>query len=376
MTYHKALPGLFLAALAALPFAAGDRTEARQRGLSVPELMIRSRSQEQPSPSQQPIKLPEGNPLELLRVEGNVYLIAGGPSNVSVQIGDEGVLVVDSATPDLSDRVVQAIRVLSDGPISYVINTTPDKDHYGGNEKIGQAGVNPTVAPPGLAGPGSQPEDAQGGGGNNPNQLRPQGAIVFSHENLLNRMSAPTGATPAEPFPLWPSNTFFTVKKTMWFNDEPIEMRHVANAHTDGDILVFFRRSDVVVAGDIVHSLQYPVFDPKRGGSIQGILNGLNEIIDITVPRFNQQAGTRVVPGHGRILNEADVVEYRDMMTIIRDRIKSYVEKGQTLDQVKKIGPTADYDPLYSVPGWTGEMLTEAIYNELRQAKPAAPGSR
>jgi glyoxylase-like metal-dependent hydrolase (beta-lactamase superfamily II) len=365
-TRTHALPALILGSLLLLPFATGQRTLAQQPQPSVTDLMIQSRSQEQPSPSQRRMKLPDGNTLELLHVYGNVFMIAGGPSNVAVQVGDEGVLVVDTATPDVSDQVLQAIRVLSDKPISYIINTTSDREHYGGNEKIGQAGQNPTVAPRGLAGPGSIPDDQQGGG-NNPNQLRPQGAIVFAHENLLNRMSAPTGSTPAEPFGLWPSNTFFTPKKTMWFNDEPIEMRHVPAAHTDGDTLVFFRRSDVVVAGDVIHTLQYPVFDPKRGGSIQGILDGLNEIIDITVPRFNQQAGTRVVPGHGRVLNEADVVEYRDMMTIIRDRIKSYVEKGQTLEQVKKIGPTLEYDPLYSVPGWTGDMLIEAIYNELQQ---------
>ena len=322
-----------------------------------------------------PIKLPPGNTLELLPVAGNVYLLAGGASNVALQVGSEGVLMVDSATADISDQILEAVRVLSDLPISYVINTTSDRNHYGGNEKIGQAGQNPTVAPRGLAGPGSVPDDG-GGGGNNPTALRPQGAIVFSHENVLNRMSAPTGATPAEPFAMWPSNTFFTMKKTMWFNDEPIEMRHVANAHTDGDILVFFRKSDVVVAGDVINTLQYPMFDPKRGGSLQGILNGLNEIIDITVPRFNQQGGTRVIAGHGRILNEADVVEYRDMMTIIRDRIASYVEKGQTLDEVKKVGPTFEYDPLYSAPGWTGEMLIEAIYNELRQTKAAGTAAR
>jgi cyclase len=371
ITRTRAVAVFLVASLVVIPFVAADRIQAQQ---SATDAMIQSRSQEQPSPSARRIKLPEGNRLEVLHVVGNVYVIAGGPSNVAVQVGEEGVLVVDTATADVSDQVLQAIRVLSDGPISYIINTTSDKEHYGGNEKISKAGQNPTVAPPGLAGPGSIPEDGQGGG-NNPTQLRPQGAIVFSHENLLNHMSAPTGATPAEPFALWPSNTFFTPKKTMWFNDEPIEMRHVPAAHTDGDTLVFFRRSDVVVAGDVINTLQYPSFDAKRGGSIQGILDGLNEIIDITVPRFNQQAGTRVVPGHGRILNEADVVEYRDMMTIIRDRVKSYVEKGQTLEQIRKVGPTAEYDPLYSAPGWTGDMVVEAIYNELKQSSATGTAS-
>jgi glyoxylase-like metal-dependent hydrolase (beta-lactamase superfamily II) len=365
---RRVVPAIILAALVATPFSPVDRVQAQQR---VTDQMIRSRSQEQPQPSARTIALPAGNKLEVLPVDGNVFMIAGGPSNVTVQIGDEGVLLVDSGTAELSDQILQAVRALSGGPISYIINTTSDRDHYGGNEKIGKAGQNPTVAPRGLAGPGSIPEDA--GNGNNPTQLRPEGAIVFSHENMLNRLSAPTGSTPAEPFALWPSNTFFTEKKTMWFNDEPIEMLHAPAAHTDGDIMVFFRRSDVVVAGDVINTLGYPTFDPKRGGSIQGVLDALNHVIDITVPRFNQQAGTRVVPGHGRILNEADVVEYRDMTTIIRDRVKLALEKGQTLEQFQALKPTLDYDGLYSVPGWTGEQFVEAIYNDLR--KPRATGT-
>jgi glyoxylase-like metal-dependent hydrolase (beta-lactamase superfamily II) len=337
-----------------------------QTPASITDQIIMSRSQEQPSPSQRAIPLPAGNPLTLLRVLGNVYMIAGGPSNVAFQVGSEGVLVVDTATAEVSDQVLQAIRVVSDKPISYIINTTPDKQHYGGNERISKAGENPTVALRGLAGPGSVPDDG-GGGGNNPNQLRPTGSIVFSHENMLNRMSAPTGEVAAEPFALWPSNTFFTPKKTMWFNDEPLEMLHQPNAITDGDLIVFFRHSDVVVAGDVINTLAYPRFDPKRGGSMQGVLDALNNIIDITVPRFNQQAGTRVIPGHGRVYNEADVVEYRDMMTIIRDRVKLAVDKNMTLDQLKAQKPTLDYDGLYSTPGWTGDMLVEAIYAELRQ---------
>jgi glyoxylase-like metal-dependent hydrolase (beta-lactamase superfamily II) len=190
---------------------------------------------------------------------------------------------------------------------------------------------------------------------------------VFAHENMLNRMSAPTGTVPPEPFALWPTSTFFTRQKTISFNDEPIEMLHQPAAHTDADLLVFFRKSDVVAAGDLIHTLQYPVFDPKRGGSIQGILDGLNAVIGLTVPRFNQMAGTRVIPGHGRILNEADVVEYRDMMTIIFERVRDAAAEGKSLVQIKALKPTLEYDPLYSVPGWTGEMLVDAIYNDVRR---------
>src|SRR5262245_56064808 len=229
-----------LAAALAAPLGVNVRVDAQEARL---DRLVQSRSLEQPMPSARRIPLPSDSPLELLPVFGSVYLVAGGPSNVAVQIGDEGVLLVDAATAAVSDRVLQAVRALSDGPLSYIINTTSDREHYGGNARLGRTGLNPTVAPRGLAGPGSAPDtDNQGGGGNNPVQLRPTGAIVIAHENLLNRMNVePT----AEPFEMWPSNSFFTAKKTMWFNDEPIEILHVPAAHTDGDVMVFFRRSDV-----------------------------------------------------------------------------------------------------------------------------------
>jgi len=368
---RRAIP-LVLAATMAAPIGVDVSLDARGAQEARLDRLVQSRSLEQPMPSARRIPLPSDSPLEVLPVFGNVFLVARGPSNVAVQIGDEGVLLVDAATAAVSDRVLEAVRVLSDGPLSYIINTTSDREHYGGNARLGKAGVNPTVAPRGLAGPGSAPDDNQGGGGNNPVQLRPTGAIVIAHENLLNRMNVePT----TEPFEMWPSNSFFTAKKTMWFNDEPIEILHAPAAHTDGDVLVFFRRSDVVVAGDVIHTLQYPSFDVARGGSMHGILDALNRIIDITVPRFNQQGGTRVVPGHGRILNEADVVEYRDMMTIIYDRVKAGVAAGQTFEQISARSPTLEYDGLYSTPAWTGRMLTQAMFDELRQHPAAATSS-
>ena len=370
---------ILLAAVVACAVAAGARPVAQapsplapgaQGQPAVTDLLIQSRSQEQPQPSARRIPLPPGNTLEVLHVLGNVYLIAGGPSNIAVQIGHEGVLLVDAATEALSDHVLQAVRALSDGPVNYIINTTFDKDHYGGNGKLGAAGQNPTLAGRDLTGrvnrPDTAPADDTPGGGAQA-ALRPPGAIVFSHENMLARMSAPTGTVPPEPFALWPTSTFLTRQKTISFNDEPIEMLHQPAANTDADLVVFFRRSDVVAVGDIINTLQYPRFDASRGGTMKGILDGLNAIVGITVPRFNQMAGTRVVPGHGRILNEADVVEYRDMMTIIYERVRDAADQGRTLAQIKASRPTLEYDPLYSVPGWTGEMLIEAIYNEVRR---------
>ena len=387
MTFPKRFASALAAAAALTAFVSTELPAAQQPAqpsqtespmLSVVEQLMKTRSQEQPQSSMRRIALPPGNDLEVLHVEGQVYMIAGGAtrSNIAVQVGPEGVFLVDAATEDVSDKVLQAIRVLSKGPINYIVTTTADLDHYGANAKIGGAGQNPTIAPQGLVGRVTGGGDADGGqgGGNNPNALRPSGAIVFSHENTLNRLSAPTGQEAAAPFALWPTSTFFTPIKTVFYNDEPVELKYAPNAHTDGDVMVFFRRSDVIASGDVINTLGYPMIDLKRGGGIAGALDALNEIIEIAVPRFNQQGGTKVVPGHGRILNEADVVEYRDMNTIIRDRVKLGIDKNMTLDQVKAMKPTLDYDGLYSRPGWTGEMFVEAIYNDLR--RPVGTASR
>lgn len=354
------------AVLAAAAFVAVTAAlQAQQPKLTRAEEMVVARSMEQPQPSAYPVPMPPGVNLEVLPVLGNVYLIAGSKSNVVAQVGEEGVLLVDSATADISDQIVKAVGVLSNRSINYLVTTSFDPDHFGGNEKLSNAGTNPTVAGQGLTGPGTAAPAAAGGGGGAPQ--RQQGAIIFAHENTLNRMSAPTGESSAVPFGFWPSNTFFTPKKTMTFNNEAVELLHPAAAHTDGDVMVFFRVSDVIAAGDIINTLTYPSFDPKRGGSIKGVLSALNDIIDIAVPRFNQQGGTRIVPGHGRILNEADVVEYRDMVTIIHDRVKLAVDKGMTLAQLKAQKPTLDYDGLYSTPALTGEMYIDAIYAELKK---------
>jgi glyoxylase-like metal-dependent hydrolase (beta-lactamase superfamily II) len=182
-------------------------------------------------------------------------------------------------------------------------------------------------------------------------------------------MSAPTGQSAEYPFEMWPTSTFFTPKKTISWNGEAIEVINEEGATTDGDVVVFFRRSDVIASGDVIDTLGYPRIDIERGGTIQGVLEALNDIVEMTVPSFNQQGGTKVIPGHGRLLNEADVVEYRDMMTIIHDRVKLGIEKNMTLDQIKAQRPTLDYDGLYSRANWTGDMLVDTIYQNLRATR-------
>ncbi len=365
-----------VAALAAAPFVFGARAAAQQqRGPSAADLLVSGRSFEQPQTSAYPLDVPADLGAEILPVLGNVYMIARPTGNVVVQVGRDGVFLVDSGTEAAAEKTIQAIGIITRAPVQYILNTTPDRDWYGGNEKVSAAGQNPTVAPQGLAGPvvrlGDAPAAGRGGGGG---IQRPQVAIILSHENLLNRMSAPTGVAASEKVEFWPTNTFFTVRKALWYNDEPVEMIHEPAAHTDGDVMAFFRHSDVIAAGPMIDTFAYPVPDAKRGGSIAGILKGLNDIIDIAVPKYNQQGGTRIVPGRGRLLNEADVVEYRDMMTIIRNRVKDGVDKGLTLQQVQATGPTLEYDPLYSTPKLTGQQLVETIYTGLKAS--SAPARR
>jgi len=284
--------------------------------------------------------------LEILPVQGRVSMLTGAGGNITVQVGEQGVLLVDAGRADASASVLEAIRSLSKRPIHYIIDTSVDDDHSGGNAALSKAGSTA----PGV-----------GQGPNGP------GALVIAHENVLNRMDVPSGDSARVAAESWPSVTFFTAKKTMSFNDDPIEMLWQKGAHTDGDLFVFFRGSDVVSVGDVLSTKTYPVVDVGRGGIIQGEIDDLNRIIDITIPRFNQMGGTRVIPGHRRICNEADVVEYRDMVTIIRDRVKALVDKGMSLEQVQAARPTYEYDPLYGSESgsWTTRMFVEAVYKSV-----------
>ncbi|MGE0445735.1 MAG: MBL fold metallo-hydrolase [Vicinamibacterales bacterium] len=299
--------------------------------------------------------------LERLAVAGQVHLLAGTGANVVVQAGDEGAIFVDTSVEAANDQLLAEVGELTQRPIRYVINTNADPDHYGGNQRISSAGRNFAIPAPNLAGVGARAGGGRGGGGGG----RTPNAQVYAHEAVLTRMSMADGAA-AVPFALWPSDTFFTAKKTLYFNGEPIELLHAPKAHTDGDVMVWFRKSDVIAAGDVYTPDRFPMIDLARGGSVQGLLDALNRIIDITVPRFNQQGGTMVVPGHGRISNESDVAEYRDMATIVRDRIALMVDRKMTLEQVTAANPVLDYEGVYGRNRtWTRDMFIEAVYRDL-----------
>jgi glyoxylase-like metal-dependent hydrolase (beta-lactamase superfamily II) len=286
-------------------------------------------------------------------VRDNIFMIVGAGGDITVQVGKDGVLVVDSGLANMSDKTLAAIRSISTAPIRYLINTHYHPDHVGGNEAIRKAGA--TISGGNVAG--------------DLGAAASEGAQVIAHENLLNRVSAPTGKQSMIPPGGWPTNTFFNDEKKLFFNGEGIEVIHLPNAHTDGDSIVFFRRSDVIATGDIFTTVMYPVIDTAAGGTINGTIEALDRIVDLIIPVYGQEGGTLVVPGHGRLSELGDVLNFREMTIIIRDRIQDMVKKGMTLEQVKAAKPTFDYDPLFgtSTGFWTTDMFIEAVYKTLKK---------
>jgi cyclase len=285
--------------------------------------------------------------LQVLPVQGNVFVLAGPGGNSTVQIGPEGSLVVDTQPAALSEKVIEAVGRLSARPIRHIVLTSGGDQQAGGASNLSKAGryvrVIDTIDPRGL-------------------DVR---ASIIAHLNVLNRMSAANA-----PSDSWPTETYFTPEWSIFSNGEAVQLVHIGAAHSDGDTIVFFRRSDVVSTGVIFDATGYPRFDPARGGGIAGIIEGLNRVLDITVPGESQQGGTVVVPGRGRLSDETDVANYRDMVTIVRDRVRAMVARGLSLEQVQQARPTSDYDGLFERRSdWTSEMFVEAIYRDLSRPR-------
>jgi len=286
-----------------------------------------------------------------LKVRDDIYMLVGAGGNITMQIGDDGILLVDTQYAPLSQKILAEIRKISAKPIHYIINTHHHGDHTGGNVNLRAAGTTVT-------------------GGNVAGTIADSavGALIIAHENVLNHLTAATGAQ-ALPSSGWPTNTYFGEKKEMFYNGEGIEILHMPAAHTDGDSAVFFRRSDVISAGDVFVTTSYPVIDLANGGSYVGIVNALDRLVDIIIPVYGQDGGTLVIPGHGRLSNLGDVLNFREMVIVIRDRFREMIDKGMTLEQVKAAKPTLDYDPVYGATTgfWTTDRFIEAAYKSLSE---------
>lgn len=287
--------------------------------------------------------------LELVPVQGNISMLAGAGGNITVQVGKDGVLLVDSGAAAMSAKVGEAIRTLSKGQITYIVNTNDRPDHVGGNEHFARVGRPLAI-----------------------NRAAQASVFIVAFSTILDRMSD-RNATPAIPDSAWPNDTYSVPQKNLSFNGEAIQIFH-QSATTDGDSVVLFRRSDVISTGDIFDPTEYPIIDLKTGGSLQGVLEGLNRLRQMAIPADHVEGGTMIVPGHGRLCDVADLYIYQQMVTIVRDRLQDMIKRGLTLEQVKAARPTRDYDPIYGrdTGTWTTDMFVEAAYRSLS----STPGAR
>lgn len=292
--------------------------------------------------------------LELMPVQGNLYMLTGLDVNVAVQIGEEGALLVDTPPPAVLDQVRELVAEKTRRPIRYVINTSALPDHVSSDEALQLSGMSAAaianmrrmgIAAGGLAG------------------FTADGVQILAHENVLNRVT--DRKQPAIPGASITAE-YYLPTKDFFMNGESIVLTHTPNALTNGDSLVYFRRSDVLATGDLFTPGRFPLIDLSQGGSINGLIAGVNKALEITVPAAFQERGTYVVPGHGRLCDEADLAEFREMITIVRDRVQAMINDKKTLQQVLAARPTFDYENTYGKTGGpTAQAFVETVYKSL-----------
>jgi cyclase len=291
--------------------------------------------------------------LDVVKVRKNFYMLAGAGGNIGVQIGSDGIVLVNSGAANMSEKILAALKTLTDLPIRYIINADAGADFVGGNEKLAKAGFTIFT-------------NALGGGAGLPNG---GGASILSHDSVLRVMSQ---VKPAYPSQALPNEAFFTPRKAIRMNDEGLEIFYQPAAHSSADSFVLFRGSDVVVVGDVMDTTRFPVIDAAGGGTIAGEIAALNRLIDLTIaptPYIYKDAGTYVIPGHGRLCEQNEVVDYRDMVVLVRDVVADLTKQGKTLDEIKAAHPALPYETRYGTqPGATNAFI-ESIYKTLQAKK-------
>ena len=293
--------------------------------------------------------------IDVVKVRQNFYMLSGAGGNIGAQIGADGVVLVNAGNGMMTDQVLAALKKITPLPIRYVIDTNADADFVSGNSKLSKAGQTIFT-------------NTLGGGAGD------RGAAILAHDSVLNRMSATVGKSTLFPTEDWPTEAFYPKRQTLRMNEEGIEVLYQPAAHSDADSFVFFRGSDVVVAGDVIDTTHFPVIDVAHGGSIQGEIDALNKLIELTVaptPFIYRGVGTYVIPGHGRVCEQMEIVDYRDMVVIVRDVIADLIKQGKTLGQIKEASPAKPYETQFgsNTGPWTTDMFIEAIYKSLTAPK-------
>ncbi len=297
--------------------------------------------------------------LDVVQVRPNFWLIAGAGGNVGVEVGADGVVLTDAGSAAAASRLIAAVAKLTDKPIRYIINTSADADHVGGNAALAKAGKTFFN----VSGPRADMARAMTNGG---------AAAVLASNDVLRRMSETAGKGTAFPADGWPTEAFFQPHKTLYLNPEGIEIFRAPAAHSDSDSFVLFRHADVIMAGDVLDTTRFPVIDTAKGGTIQGEIAALNRLIDMAIPGeplVNQGGGTYVISGHGRVCDQADVVEYRDMVVVVRDVVQDMIKRGMTLDQIQAASPALPFETQYGVVPGATKAFVEAIYKGLTAKK-------
>jgi glyoxylase-like metal-dependent hydrolase (beta-lactamase superfamily II) len=287
-------------------------------------LAARAHAQAQPDFSKVEIKT--------TKLANNFYTLEGQGGTIGVLTGPDGVFMVDGEFAPLTPKIVAAIKQVSNGPIRFMVNTHVHGDHTGGNENFGKMGVT-----------------------------------IIAREELRERLMHPAPAangTPGLPAPevALPTLTY-QGRARLHMNGQEIDLIAIPRAHTDGDTLVYFPQSDVIMCGDFYRSIQYPNIDRANGGSLQGMLDGLGVLIGLAGPN------TKIVPGHGPVVGRAEVMAHRDMILAIRDRVAPLVSQGKTQEEVLAAHPTAEYDARVPNSKETTERFVDQVYAELKAAR-------
>jgi cyclase len=277
----------------------------------------------------------EGVELSIKLVAGNVYMVQrpGGGGNIGVQIGPDGILLVDSLFAPLADKLVAAVTQVSDEKIRFLINTHIHIDHVGGNENLANMGV-----------------------------------MIFAHDNTRLRFfeersrfpRAGGSSVPQQPAAARPLITF---NDTMSFhlNGEEVRAFLAPPAHTDGDVFVYFPESDVLHLGDVYRTTSYPIIDLYNGGTLRGTIAAMDQAIELAGPN------TKIIPGHGlEVVGLDELVEFRDMILDIQGQVLTMIREGKNLGEVMEAQPTAAYDAQWSDdPGWGPEDFVPIVYYQL-----------